>query len=136
MEALHRPFLRGNMSNLYHSIGKTKIENCIRDFYTRAFSDPLISHFFFNSSLEDLVSAQINFFSILMGSKDHKYEGPSIKKAHHKIPIKKVHFDRRLVLLREVLVKQKLSTTHIDSWVGLEESFRNKIITDPSPCNH
>ncbi|MEZ4741451.1 MAG: group 1 truncated hemoglobin [Bdellovibrionota bacterium] len=118
------------MSSLYEEIGPKKIEKIVAEFYDRAFNDVLIGHFFFGKDKENLIKIQTSFVSPLLGAKNIKYIGRPLKTAHHDLKMKLVHFDRRQVLLGEVLQDFGLTEKQKDKWLFLEDSFRSMLFND------
>jgi hemoglobin len=125
--------------NLYESIcaaaGHDPIEKIIRDFYTRAFSDGIIGHFFFGHDHNELVAKQTAFAIALLGGPP-KYQGKPLAAAHRTLGIRNAHFGRRQVLMREVLEEHKIPNVFINEWLDREEKLRPLVISgaNPPPC--
>ena len=122
------------MSDLFKQIGEENIRAVVEDFYDKAFSDPLISHFFFGKDKQRLIEMQVTFSAILLGSKEHSYQGRPMQKAHSGLPFKNVHFNRRQVLMRESLEKKNIPPALATEWLNLEEKFRALIVKDGGNC--
>lgn len=116
------------MSTLYEKIGKQKIEEAITKFYDQAFKDPIIGHFFFKKDQIDLTQKQIQFASLMLGSKEHSYKGKPLKEAHSALPIGLVHFNRRQRILAEVLQSLEIDEKLSKEWLEKEESLKPLII--------
>lgn len=120
---------------LFDVVGEAFIQRAIKEFYQRAVEDRIIGHFFFNSDLEQLIQKQIIFTAKLLGSKNHRYQGKPLTKAHKLLPLKNVHFARRQVLMGEVLYDLGLSEPLRNAWLGLEEDLRPLIVNSHSSCS-
>lgn len=91
------------MKTLYERIGgQTTIELMVTAFYQRVLSDPLLSPFFKNVSIEKLKRMQIAFFSIALGG-DEPDKMPSLYEAHRGRGIESKHLTRFTELLVETL---------------------------------
>lgn len=119
---------------LFEKIGEEKMREIIEAFYIKAFSDSMISHFFFNKDREHLTKMQFLFTASNFGSKAHQYPGKPMKLAHTGLPFKNVHFDRRKVLMLESMKEAGLSEDLSDAWIYMEEKFRKLIVSDSSGC--
>lgn len=112
---------------LYDQIGHAFIAKAVAEFYKRAFQDVLIGHFFFNSDIHHITEQQIHFVSAMLGGPAN-YSGKPLKAAHKPFKIRPVHFNRRQVLMREVLVDLGLDPSLRDAWLSVEEQFRPVIV--------
>ncbi len=120
--------------SLYDEIGSLLIEKVIREFYSRAVVDPLISHFFFEKDVEALIHKQIAFASRLLGAKVEATKPRLLKEVHFALQIRNAHFARRQRLMKEVLEDFKLPKTHIEKWLILEAAQKNLIVKDSKTC--
>ncbi len=118
-------------NSLYERIGYEFIEKAITEFYHRAFADGMIGHFFFKKNQAELTAKQILFASSMLGAKDRKYTGKPLKPAHEDLLIRPVHFNRRQVLMGEVLDDLGLEPILKSAWLDLENQLRS-IIVSPS----
>jgi truncated hemoglobin YjbI len=121
------------MSSLYEQIGSEFIKRAITEFYERAFADVMIGHFFFKKDKADITAKQILFASSMLGAKDAKYTGKPLKLAHTGMIIRPVHFNRRQVLMGEVLDDLGLSPDLKAAWLSLENQLRSIVITPTLP---
>jgi truncated hemoglobin YjbI len=112
---------------LYEKIGKDFIERAIEEFYKRAFSDPMISHFFMGKDRESITQMQQSFAIAMLGG-PKEYSGLPLKDAHLPFTIKPPHFGRRQVLMGEVLRDMELDDQLAKAWLDLEESLRPLIV--------
>jgi truncated hemoglobin YjbI len=118
------------MASLFERIGQEFIERAITEFYERAFDDVMIGHFFFGKDKATITRNQIDFTATFLGSNSHKYKGKPLRSAHTQLPIRPVHFNRRHVLMAEVIDDCGLAADLRDSWLALENQLRPLII-DP-----
>ena len=92
-------------------------------------NDILIGFFFAGHDLTKIVEMQAQFILMAAGLID-RFEGKGPSTAHTALPpILEGHFDRRLVVLREVLSAHAIAPELIDRWVQFEESFRLVIVS-------
>ena len=118
--------------SLYELIGPAFIANAVAEFYRRAFLDGMIGHFFFHSDISHITQEQIIFATAMLGG-PQQYRGKPLKAAHKPFAIRKPHFGRRQVLMREVLDDLGLDEELKNQWLALEEQFRPIILnTKPS----
>ena len=114
-------------SGLYDQIGHALITRAVAEFYKRAFADVMIGHFFFKSDINHITNQQIAFVSAMLGG-PLTYQGLPLKPAHKPFLIRPVHFNRRQVLMREVLDDLGLDPKLRDAWLAIEDQFRQVII--------
>ena len=112
---------------LYDQIGHAFIAKAVAEFYKRAFVDVMIGHFFFNSDINHIITEQTSFVSAMLGG-PKSYTGKPLKPAHKPFLIRTVHFNRRQVMMREVLVDLNLEPHLANAWLAVEEQFRNVIV--------
>lgn len=112
---------------LYEEIGAANVEAVITEFYIRAFQDPIISHFFVGKSRDELTRKQIEFAASMLGSKAG-YSGRPLDAIHRPLPIRKPHFGRRQVLMREVLLDKNIPSHLAEEWLRRENLLYSKIV--------
>lgn len=117
-------------SSLYDLIGPTFIANAVAEFYRRAFLDGMIGHFFFHSDINHITQEQILFATAMLGG-PQQYRGKPLKSAHKPFVIRKPHFGRRQVLMREVLDDLGLAPDLRDQWLAMEDQLRPLVLTPP-----
>jgi hemoglobin len=113
--------------SLYDQIGHAFIAKAVAEFYKRAFADVMIGHFFFKSDINHITAQQIAFVSAMLGGPS-TYQGKPLKLAHKPFLIRPVHFNRRQVMMREVLDDLGLAKNLADAWLAIEDQFRQVII--------
>lgn len=112
---------------LYDQIGEEFIRRAIIEFYKRAFADMMIGHFFFGKNHDELAAHQIDFTVAALGG-PRRYSGRPVVEAHRSHNIRRPHFDRRRMILREVLDEFGLEPHLRDAWLAQEEAFRALIV--------
>jgi len=126
---------RGRLKALIESIGgEAGLQRILEVFYRRMHADPMLGYFFDGKDLPSISSKQAEFILMAAGLRS-KFEGKGPASAHTALPpIYSGHFDRRLVLLKEVLEAEGLPIESIETWVRFEESFRAAVVkTNPNP---
>lgn len=117
------------LQTLFEQIGKDNIVSIVTEFYKRAFEDGIIGHFFFNKNREELTAKQIAFTSVLLGSKSDAYHGKPLSKAHQDLAISVPHFNRRLMILSEVIDEHEIPSQLRDQWIQKEKMLLSAVIT-------
>ncbi len=113
--------------SLYDQIGHAFITKAVAEFYKRAFADVMIGHFFFKSDINHIITQQIAFVTAMLGGPS-TYQGKPLKLAHKPFLIRPVHFNRRQVMMRDVLTDLGLAENLMDAWLAIEDQFRQVII--------
>ena len=91
------------MQTLYERIGgEANIEKMLTAFYQRVLSDPLLSPFFKDTSIDKLEKMQAAFFSIALGGPEPG-KMPSLAAAHKGRGIESKHLTRFTELMVETL---------------------------------
>lgn len=120
-------------NKLYETLGDELITQVITIFYERAFADPIIGHFFFNRDRQHLTSQQIDFSRGLLGG-PMRYRGKPLLHAHQPLAIRPAHFDRRQVLMRQVLAHCGVAEDAAQQWLAKEAALRPLIVSEQL-CN-
>ena len=106
-----------------------KLTAILTEFYTLAFSDPLLSPFFRDVTKQRLIEKQYNFmYEILTG--EPVYFGERPRNAHHWMVISDDLFNYRETLLAQVERRHGLSERSIEQWRAVNEAFRKQIVKD------
>jgi hemoglobin len=107
--------------------GRERLRALLVVFYERLFADPMIGFFFRGHGLESIVDGQFGFLLWAFGAEPVR-TGRHPSEAHRDLPpILRGHFDRRLVVLREVLEEHDLEPAVVDAWLRVEESMRPRV---------
>jgi truncated hemoglobin YjbI len=122
--------MRNQLKKLIQSIGgEAKLKSIMHDFYVQMEQDILIGFFFTGKDLVHISAMQASFIMNAAGLTS-SFPGKGPATAHIALPpILSGHFDRRLVLLREVLIDHQLTDEQIQTWIDFEESFRSMVVT-------
>ena len=83
--------------------GPERLREILRRFYEQLFEDPIVGFFFAGQKIEKIVSGQ-HAFLMRAFQETRRFTGVHPSKAHVDLPpIRRGQFDRRLVVLRDVL---------------------------------
>lgn len=122
---LEKPELRA----LGQALGEARILDILRRFYAKMSTDLLIGFFFDGRDLDSIAEMQARFLYRAMGLRP-SYAGKSPADAHAALPpILSGHFDRRLVLLEEVLRAEGLDDAQRRVWLAFENAFRDAVVS-------
>ena len=103
----------------------------LHEFYQVMSKDLMIGFFFDGHDIAHISHRQSEFILMAAGLID-RFDGKGPSSAHVALPpLLQGHFDRRLVILREVLTKAGVAPDLIERWVQFEESFRLVVVADP-----
>ena len=122
---------KARLQALFQHIGsEERLEAILSVFYQRLSGDLLVGFFFTGKDLGQIAKMQAAFLLKAMGVRP-TYPGKLPTDAHKAIPpILKGHFDRRLIVLREVLNEQELAPEFVEVWIEFEEAFRTNVVQD------
>ena len=110
--------------------GEEGLSAIMEDFVARVFSDVMIGFFFRNASQERITKMETLFAARMLGGKEVKYTGKSIRDAHAAHPIMGGQFMRRQVILRQTLEDHQVPTEIINRWLQHNESLRGQVTGD------
>ncbi len=127
--------MRIQLQAIIRSLGSTpdeqtqKLNTILEDFYQRMHADTMLGYFFIGKDLKHIAHQQGQFLLNAAGLIP-KFEGKGPHSAHTALPpIWEGHFDRRLVILREVLQDHGVAAPMMEMWISFEASFRNIVVT-------
>ena len=108
--------------------GQKFLDQVLEKFYNRMSQDTMIGFFFTGRDLRAIAHKQRDFLMKAWGlSAEYTHRPPA--RAHEELPpILPGHFDRRLQILKEVLIDAGLNTSEIKAWIAFESSFRGVVI--------
>ncbi len=99
-------------------------------FYERMAEDPMLGFFFTGRDLIAVARKQTEFFLKQAGGAP-SFSGKPPAQAHfHLPPILPGHFDRRLKILEQTLLENKITQPGREAWLGFENAFRSVIVRD------
>ncbi len=114
--------------------GRQRVRALLLEFYRRMTTDIMLLHFFVDRDIAAIAERQSEFLLRAMGAAP-TYSGKAPADAHGALPsILEGHFNRRLVLLRQVLLEGGLSEADADAWVSFEDAFRGTLVEGSTAC--
>jgi len=122
------PPFKAELRKLFETQGDKGVFFLLHSFYRQAAQDILIGFFFDGKDLRKIAEMQFQFLKKNIGLSD-SYTGKPPAAAHDNLaPILEGHFDRRTVILRDILEKNKVPQSQIEAWIQFESFFRNAIV--------
>ncbi len=113
--------------------GPERLRKILDIFYQRVQFDPLIGFFFAGQDLAKIREGQWQFLMRAF-QETERLIGTHPSQAHLELaPILKGHFDRRLLVLGEVLEQEGVHPLDIKAWLKVEEGMRRLIQVDEKP---
>lgn len=108
--------------------GVESVRELLDRFYLRLFDDVLVGFFFVGHDRATIVEGQLQFLRWATGEQaDLAGRHPST--AHEGLPpILGGHFDRRLVVLDEVLREEGVADADREAWLRIERSMRKHLV--------
>ena len=107
--------------------GPDRLRGILGVFYNRARDHLLIGFFFAGKDLEKVADGQ-HAFLMRAFQETERFHGIHPSKAHVDLaPIQRGHFDRRLVVLRQVLEECGLHPLDVGAWLKVEEGMRGVV---------
>lgn len=107
--------------------GPERLRDVLTSLYARMAADPLIGFFFAQKDLKQVVEGQ-HAFLMRAFQEVERFHGRHPSVAHRNLaPILRGHFDRRLVILRELLTELAIDALDVDAWVKVEEGMRGVV---------
>lgn len=100
----------------------------ITTFYDRVFEDMIIGYFFAGLDKQQLIDHQVAFVTQMLGFTGEPYRGKPLKLAHRPHAIRKPHFDRRQMILKEALLHHQVPKSLIDTWLAKEAKFYQQVV--------
>jgi truncated hemoglobin YjbI len=107
--------------------GPAAVRAILQRFYERLAQDPMVGFHFAGRDLEAIVDGQLAFLLKAFGvTAEFAGRHPSV--AHGELaPILRGQFDRRLVVLAEVLEEAGLTEDERERWLAVERSMRSVV---------
>ena len=107
--------------------GPSEVRAILQRFYRVLAGDVIVGFHFAGRDLEAIVDGQLAFLMKVFGvTSEFAGRHPSV--AHTDLaPILRGQFDRRLVMLREVLEEESLTEDECELWLGVERSMRSVV---------
>jgi truncated hemoglobin YjbI len=104
--------------------GLPRLRAILARFYARLAADPMVGFHFAGRDLDAIIDGQTAFLAKAFGATaEFKGRHPSV--AHRDLaPILRGQFDRRLVLLEQVLEEEGVAAADRETWLAVERSMR------------
>ncbi len=123
--------------------GEPVLRALVNRFVDRMFADPMIGFMFQKANRARIKEKEYELAAQHLGG-GVPYTGRPIGEAHARHPIMGGQFDRRLELLRSILVDAGVAAHITAHWIGYTENLRAVITrdasgmctADPSPSSH
>lgn len=112
---------------LWALTSEEEVRRCLRALYTKVLGDRMIGFFFEGRDLEAIVAAQVGLVCAMLGGPG-AYEGAPLPEAHRALPLLPGHFDRRHVLLAEVLAAEAIHEDVKAAWLEADAAWRKAIL--------
>ena len=107
--------------------GPDRLREILKVFYGRMRDDLLLGFFFAGKNIEEIVDGQ-HAFLMRAFQETERFHGVHPSKAHLELaPILRGHFDRRLLVLRQVLEEHDLHPLDVRAWLKVEEGMRGLV---------
>ncbi|MEM7203597.1 MAG: group 1 truncated hemoglobin [Planctomycetota bacterium] len=104
--------------------GRARVREILQMFYARLATDPMVGFHFAGHDLEAIVDGQLAFLWKAFGE-TAQFRGRHPSVAHRDLaPILRGQFDRRLVVLEEVLTQAGVPAPDREAWLAVERSMR------------
>lgn len=112
-------------------------DTIITAFYDKVFDDVFIGYFFAGLDKEQLIAHQIAFVTNMLGYNDGRYQGryagdpyggKPLRVAHRPHAIRKAHFDRRQMIMRETLRDHGVPDDFAEAWLAKEAKFYSQVV--------
>ncbi len=114
--------------DIEEEVGAEALLALVTDLYDRLYDDLLVGFFFLPFPKQRLIDHQLEYVRARLGPPGARYTGQSMLTAHERHPILPAHFDRRHVVLTEVLSDHGIPAHVRDAWLALDLSLRPLIV--------
>ncbi|GAB4195996.1 MAG: hypothetical protein OHK0013_02790 [Sandaracinaceae bacterium] len=111
----------------FERLGEDVVRAITRDLVARMSKDLLIGFFFAKADLERLAELEYQHAAAFLGA-PVRYEGRPLDRVHHPRRIFGGQFDRRLVILGEVLAAHHVPEDIRDAWLAHTRSQRALVV--------
>lgn len=112
---------------LAERVSEDEIRACLQELYARMRADRMVGFLFEGRDLRAIVEGQVRLVLAMLGA-NVAYEGPPLPRAHERLPLLPGHFDRRHVLLREVLTERGFDEDAKTAWLEADAAWRKAIL--------
>jgi truncated hemoglobin YjbI len=117
-----------HLKSLYEEMGgETALRAVLRTLYDRLFEDRMVGFLFAGKDKERLIELQLWFTAGFLGG-PKKYEGRGVIEAHAELPILPGHFDRRHLMLEQVLEEHGVPRRVREEWLRVDAGLRGSVL--------
>ena len=122
--------------NLYSQISESKLQAIVEHTYDAAFVDPMIGFLFVGHDKERIIDMQLKFLRARFGGPKEYLSsgGKDLKSAHKNLGLRRGHFHRRVILLKEAMEAEQLPKDIQDLWLDWEKQFEQLILGTEADC--
>jgi hemoglobin len=116
------------MKTPYDTIGgEAHVRAVIEILYDRLFEDPVVGFLFEGKDKGHIVEEQVVFTCSFLGG-PQRYSGKPLPEAHAKLPLLAGHFDRRHLLLAQVLEQRGVPQDVCTEWLRIDAALRPSVL--------
>jgi hemoglobin len=117
-----------SLSSAYSAIGgEARVREVLQALYDRLFIDPMVGFLFDGKDKQHIVEQQVAFTCRFLGG-PQTYDGPSLPRAHARLPLLPGHFDRRHRLLEQVLDDCGVPEEVRRVWLEIDLALRPSVL--------
>lgn len=121
-------------SDAFERLGPLAIRAITDELVARVAKDVLIGFFFAKTDLAALREREFEHAAELLGG-SVVYRGRALEAVHHPRRIFGGQFDRRIAILRDVLVRHGVDDDIREGWLAAQRSLRPRIVVQaPTSC--
>lgn len=114
--------------NLEKEVGKENLVALMEEFYERLFNDVFVGFLFQAFDKQSLIDSQIEWLSAHLGDRSGTYTGLNLRAAHKNMAILPGHFNRRHVILKNVLDEFEVPLLVKEAWLELDQRLYAMIV--------
>jgi hemoglobin len=116
------------VKTMYETIGgEGAVRAVLQSLYDKLFDDPIVGFLFQGRDKQQIVELQLGFTCHFLGG-PQQYEGRPLPDVHAALPLLPGHFDRRHLLLAQVLDEQRVDDGVKRVWLRIDEALRPTIL--------
>jgi len=116
------------MVTLYEKVGgEAAVRAVLTKLYDALFVDPIVGFLFSGKDKHRIVEQQVVFTCRFLGG-PQRYTGKPLPEAHAALPLLAGHFDRRHLLLGQVLEQEGIAEDVRRAWLRIDEGLRSSVL--------
>ncbi len=108
--------------------GREAFKTLITVFYDRLFIDPIVGFIFSPHEKTKLIESQISWLNAKLGDRSGTYEGLNLRVAHQNLAITSGQFNRRHLILKELLEEFETPEHVQEEWLNLDRGLFDMIV--------